>query len=224
MPIANVRGVSLNYEILGDRGPAMALTPGGRNPIANVRPYAEQMAAQGYRESQLDQSRRSQAGAIGIMQLLPATAADPKVGIADITEAEANVHAGVRYLNFLRTHYFDDPAIDRLNQTLLALAAYNAGPARTRGLREMAAAEGLDPNRWFNNVEVVIGEQIGMETTTYVRNIYKYYVAYRLIADARAAADSARQQVNPGGITPTTRNERPLSVMFSLMICRLPPN
>jgi pimeloyl-ACP methyl ester carboxylesterase len=49
MPIANVRGVSLNYEVLGDRGPAMALTPGGRNPIANIRPYAEKVAAKGYR-------------------------------------------------------------------------------------------------------------------------------------------------------------------------------
>jgi membrane-bound lytic murein transglycosylase MltF len=152
------------------------------------------IAAQGYQESQLDQSRRSQAGAIGIMQLLPATAADPKVGIADITEAEANVHAGVRYLNFLRTHYFDDPAIDRLNQTLLALAAYNAGPARTRGLREMAAAEGLDPNRWFNNVEVIAAREIGRETVQYVANIYKYYLTYRMAIEKLAARSEARRK------------------------------
>jgi hypothetical protein len=56
---------------------------------------------------------------------------------------------------------------------------------------------GLDPDKWFNNVEIVIAERIGVETTTYVRNIYKYYVAYRLMLDAQNAAEKARQEVAP---------------------------
>ncbi|MEZ5866714.1 MAG: lytic transglycosylase F [Geminicoccaceae bacterium] len=44
------------------------------------------LAAQGYQESRIDQSLRSPAGAIGVMQILPSTAADPNVGIDDITE------------------------------------------------------------------------------------------------------------------------------------------
>lgn len=141
------------------------------------------LAAQGYQESRLDQSVRSSAGAIGIMQLLPSTASDPNVAIPDIENAEANIHAGTKYLDFLRQRYFDDPELDAFNRALLSFAAYNAGPARVRGLRRRAAEAGLDPNRWFNNVELIAAKEIGMETVQYVSNIYKYYLAYRLISD-----------------------------------------
>jgi membrane-bound lytic murein transglycosylase MltF len=138
------------------------------------------VAAQGYQESRLDQSARSAAGAIGIMQLLPSTAADPNVGIPDISRAESNVHAGVRYMNFIRGRYFNDPQIDHYNQTLFALAAYNAGPARIVRLRQKAAEQGYDPNLWFGNVEVVVAREVGSEPVRYVSNIIKYYVAYRM--------------------------------------------
>ncbi len=138
------------------------------------------VAAQGYQESRLDQKAKSSAGAIGIMQLLPSTAADPNVGISDISTAESNIHAGVKYLDFIRKRYFSDPTMDLQNQTLFALAAYNAGPARVRGLRAKAADMGLDPNIWFSNVEVVAAKEIGRETVQYVANIYKYYLAYSL--------------------------------------------
>jgi len=141
------------------------------------------LAAQGYQESRLDQSVRSSAGAIGIMQLLSSTASDPNVAIPDIENAEANIHAGTKYLDFLRQRYFDDPELDAFNRALLSLAAYNAGPARVRGLRRKAAEAGLDPNRWFNNVELIAAKEIGRETVQYVSNIYKYYLAYRLIRD-----------------------------------------
>ncbi len=85
------------------------------------------LIAQGYQESQLDQSTRSRVGAIGIMQVMPSTAKDPVVGIPDISKLEANVHAGIKYLRFLRDRYFSDPAISPINQVFLALAAYNAG-------------------------------------------------------------------------------------------------
>lgn len=138
------------------------------------------VAAQGYQESRLDQSARSRAGAIGIMQLLPSTAADSNVGISDISKVEPNIHAGVRYLDFIRGRYFSDPEMDRFNQTLFAFAAYNAGPARVRNLRDKAAKQGYNPNVWFDNVEVIAAKEIGHETVQYVANILKYYIAYRL--------------------------------------------
>lgn len=143
------------------------------------------LIAQGYQESQLDQSRRSPAGAMGIMQLKPATAADRNVGIPDIRTAENNIHAGAKYMRFLADRYFSDPGIDALDQGLLTLAAYNAGPARVAKLRAKAAAAGLDPDVWFHNVEVIAARDIGRETVDYVGNIYKYYVAYKIIAAQR---------------------------------------
>ena len=141
------------------------------------------VAAQGYQESRLDQSARSQVGAVGVMQILPSTAADPSVGIPDIEVLENNIHAGVKYLRFMRDSYFADEGLDSLNGALLSFAAYNGGPNRIARLRLEAAEIGLDPNLWFDNVELVVSKRIGRETVQYVSNIYKYYVAYRLIAD-----------------------------------------
>jgi membrane-bound lytic murein transglycosylase MltF len=132
-------------------------------------------AAQGYQESRFDQSLISPAGAVGIMQLLPSTAADPVVGIPDIGEEEQNIHAGIKYKNILLERYFDEPELDPLNQRLFALAAYNAGPRRIRQYRDRAEEMGLDRNRWVRNVELVSNR----ETRTYVANIFKYYIVYR---------------------------------------------
>jgi membrane-bound lytic murein transglycosylase MltF len=144
------------------------------------------VTAQGYQESRLRQETKSAVGAVGIMQLLPSTAADPVVGIPDISEVEDNIHAGVKYLDFLRSQNFNDPAVDRVNQTLFTLASYNAGPARVKSLRKMAAEEGYDPNRWFDNVEIIAAREIGRETVQYVANILKYYTAYHLVLGERA--------------------------------------
>jgi membrane-bound lytic murein transglycosylase MltF len=149
--------------------------------------------AQGYQESRLNQSARSRAGAIGIMQLLPSTAADPNVGMPDISDKDSNIHAGIRYLDFIRNRYFNDPAINEVNQTLFAFAAYNAGPARISGLRKKAGQQGLDPNIWFSNVEVVAAKEIGRETVQYVANIYKYYISYRMITIQQNTRDAARR-------------------------------
>jgi membrane-bound lytic murein transglycosylase MltF len=152
------------------------------------------VAAQGYQESRLDQSAKSAAGAIGIMQLLPSTAADSNVGIPDITTAEANIHAGIKYLNFIRDRYFSDPEMDNFNRTMFAFAAYNAGPARIRKLRTKAAEQGYDPNLWFDNVEVMAAKDIGRETVQYVSNILKYYVAYSLSTKKQLERDQARNK------------------------------
>jgi membrane-bound lytic murein transglycosylase MltF len=149
------------------------------------------VAAQGYQESGHDQSVVSRAGAIGVMQLLPSTAADKSVGIPDISTIENNIHAGTKYLRYIIRHYFDDPAIDELNRTLFAFASYNAGPNRIRRLRDKAASQGFDPNVWFRNVEVVVANEIGREPVTYVNNIFKYYTVYNLLAEQ----DAIRQKL-----------------------------
>jgi|HubBroStandDraft_6_1064221.scaffolds.fasta_scaffold00151_31 membrane-bound lytic murein transglycosylase MltF len=153
------------------------------------------LAAQGYQESQLNQNAKSQVGAIGVMQLMPATGDQMKVG--DIHLTEANIHAGVKYMDQLMNTYFGDVHFSEGNRPLFAFAAYNSGPGNVAKARKEAEKRGLDPNKWFNNVELVIAERIGTETTTYVRNIYKYYVAYKLTLDAETEAEKARLQVAP---------------------------
>ena len=157
------------------------------------RKYAERygldtslLVAQAYQESKLDHSRRSPAGAIGIMQMLPSTARDKNVGIPDITGLENNIHAGAKYLSWIIDRYYDDPDMSRMQRELFALASYNAGPARIARLRKEAAERGLDPNRWFDNVEVIAAKRIGRETVQYVANVYKYYLATRKKAREKA--------------------------------------
>ena len=154
------------------------------------------LAAQGFQESQLNQAARSHVGAIGIMQLMPATGKEMRVG--SITATESNIHAGAKYMNTLMTKYFPDAHFSTNDRSLFAFASYNAGPANIAKMRALAAQGGLDPNLWFNNVEIVVAEKIGMETTTYVRNIYKYYAAYKLITDAQAARNKAMQSMPKG--------------------------
>ena len=137
------------------------------------------MAAQGYQESRLDQRAKSPVGAIGVMQLMPETGKEQKVG--DVRKIDPNVHAGVKYMRFIRDSFFENEPMDDLNKGLFTFAAYNAGPGRVRQLRQEAGQRGLNPNLWFGNVERVASERIGRETVTYVSNIYKYYVAYKLL-------------------------------------------
>jgi len=148
------------------------------------------LAAQAYQESELDHSKESPAGAVGIMQIKPSTAADRNVGIDDISSPADNIRAGARYMRFLMDRYFSEPEMGEVQQWLFALAAYNAGPARIQRLRNLAAAEGHDPNLWLDNVELIAARKIGRETVRYVRNVFKYYVAYRLAWEDRALRQS----------------------------------
>ena len=151
------------------------------------------MMAQGYQESQLNQDARSQVGAIGVMQLMPATGQAMDVG--NIHEMEANIHAGVKYIRFMEDRYYAGAPMTPLNKGLFAFASYNAGPARVEELRRIAKARGLDPNVWFNNVELVAAATIGRQTVQYVANIYKYYVAYTLLAEDEAATKKTLEQL-----------------------------
>jgi membrane-bound lytic murein transglycosylase MltF len=117
--------------------------------------------------------------------------------VGDINIVESNIHAGVKYMDMLMTRYFPDAHFSEGNRPLFAFASYNCGPGNVSRLRKEAARRGLDPDKWFNNVELVVAEKIGAETTTYVRNIYKYYVAYKLTLEMRETQLKARAAVSP---------------------------
>ena len=133
-----------------------------------------------YQESQLEQNRRGPGGAVGIMQVLPNDAAAPPINIPNVNTAPNNILAGVRMLHQIKEQYFNDPNIDPVNKTLLVFASYNAGPNRIAELRKRARQQGLDPNKWFENVELIVAREIGETAVTYVGNVYKYYIAYKL--------------------------------------------
>jgi membrane-bound lytic murein transglycosylase MltF len=154
------------------------------------------MAAQGFQESGLDQDAKSHVGAIGVMQVMPETGKDLKVG--DIKQVEPNIHAGVKYFRFMMDNFYKDEPMDDLNKALMTLASYNAGPGRMRSLRAETKRRGLDPNVWFGNVENVVSERVGRETVTYVSNIYKYWVAYRLVMQHGLNRDKAKEAVKGG--------------------------
>lgn len=174
-----------------------------QNTIGLFRKYGEQynfdpllLAAQGFQESGLDQSARSSAGAVGVMQLLPATGKSMKVG--DIYRIEPNIHAGVKYLRHIADTWLKDPKIDNYNRTLLSFAAYNAGPGNLRRARELAKRKNMNPDIWFQNVEYAMGEVIGVEPVRYVANISKYYLAYKSVELQQQQREEAKRQVGEG--------------------------
>ncbi len=153
------------------------------------------IAAIAFQESRLDPEARSPRGAVGLMQVLPSTAAS--VGIDDPGPVDNNIAAGVRYLAHLRDDVFDDPELDDQVREQFMLAAYNAGPTRVRQLRAMTADElGLDPDRWFFNVERAAQARIGNETVRYVTNVNKYWLAYQLGEAILQEREAQRGAVN----------------------------
>jgi membrane-bound lytic murein transglycosylase MltF len=149
------------------------------------------MMAQGFQESGLDQNVKSPVGAIGVMQVMPETG--KKLAVGDVRKVEANIHAGVKYIRLMMNTYFENQPMDRFNKAVFTFAAYNAGPNRIRQLQREASKRGLDSNIWFDNVERIASERIGRETVTYVRNIYKYYIAYVLVMDDTEQRSRPRQ-------------------------------
>jgi len=151
------------------------------------------IAAQAYQESGLDQGVRSPVGAIGVMQVMPTTARSREVNIPDIEKVDRNIHAGVKYMRFMMDEYFKDAPMDQVNKGLFAFACYNAGPNRIARLQREAAAAGLDPNKWFHNVEIIVAKRVGRETVTYVSNIYKYYLAFKLVQERTGQRQQAKE-------------------------------
>jgi membrane-bound lytic murein transglycosylase MltF len=133
---------------------------------------------------------------VGLMQIKPSTAAGAPIGITGVDrDPDRNVHAGTAYLRYLADTYVSDPAIDPVNRTLMSFAAYNAGPGALRKFRAFAQRTGLDPNVWFNNVEVGAAKVSGLTPVQYVSNIYKYYISYRLAVQRLEASGKAREDM-----------------------------
>jgi membrane-bound lytic murein transglycosylase MltF len=154
------------------------------------------IAAQAYQESMLNQDRVSPRGAVGVMQVIPKYAAADPINVPDVRDPQNNIHAGTKMLAQIGKTYFNDPGISPVDKTLLTFAAYNAGPNRIVRLRKVAKDQGLDPNKWFGNVELVAAKDIGQETVRYVSNIFKYYVAYKLTVEQLQRTQAAKQQLN----------------------------
>jgi membrane-bound lytic murein transglycosylase MltF len=123
------------------------------------------------------------------MQVMPKLAAGNPINVRNVHNADGNIHAGVKMMRNIADTYFNDPGIDPLDKTLFSFASYNAGPNRIVRLRKKAQEDGLDPNKWFGNVELEVAKDVGQETITYVDNIYKYYVAYKLATEEQLNKD-----------------------------------
>ncbi|XNS78774.1 transglycosylase SLT domain-containing protein [Vibrio cyclitrophicus] len=153
------------------------------------------MSAQGFQESGLDQSRVSHRGAVGIMQVLPSTARDKNVNIKNIHKVDNNIHAGVKYMRFIKDRYFNDPAITADNQIYFTLASYNAGPAKIRRMRTLAKEKGYNPNIWFKNVEIITRKYVSKEPVIYVANINRYFVIYKQLKVINTIRDNSKTKV-----------------------------
>jgi membrane-bound lytic murein transglycosylase MltF len=151
------------------------------------------LLAIGFQESRLDQSHVSPMGAVGLMQVMPATGREMDVG--NIRLPGPNVHAGVRYLRRVMDQYFNEPQLTPLNRMMFTFAAYNAGPGRINRLRDEASRLGFNRNEWFGNVELVVADRVGLEPVHYVRNILKYYVAYTGVNEVVMERARAKRQL-----------------------------
>jgi membrane-bound lytic murein transglycosylase MltF len=167
------------------------LTKNQKKRLARVRMFMKKYASEygfdwklilavGYQESKLNNRKHSSAGAVGIMQVRPTTAADKNSAVGDVHTLKNNIHAGVKYLAFLRDHYYSEPDLTEKDRVRFTLAAYNAGPSKIREARALASRMGLDPNKWFRNVEIAALKAIGQEPVHYVSNINKFYVIFSL--------------------------------------------
>ncbi|MGD8232491.1 transglycosylase SLT domain-containing protein [Vibrio sp. TRT 1302] len=181
------------------------LNPNHINKLESLSPifdiYSERyrfdslmISAQGFQESGLDQSKVSHKGAVGVMQVLPSTAKDPNVNIPDIYQVDNNIHAGVKYMRFIKDRYFNDDNILPDDQVYFTLAAYNAGPANIRKMRRLAEQNGYDPNKWFRNVEIMARRNIGREPVHYVSNINRYFVIYKQLKSLKQLREQQASQ------------------------------
>jgi len=150
------------------------------------------IAAQAFQESRLDPTTVSPAGAVGLMQLLPSTAAD--MGVTELRDPERSLYAGIKYMDWLRRTQFDEPQLSAEAQLDFCLAAYNAGATRVRRWRAAAPGRGLDPDLWFGNVELLALEDVGIEPVHYVGNINKYYILFAMSLDSIELSKRAREQ------------------------------
>jgi membrane-bound lytic murein transglycosylase MltF len=153
------------------------------------------LAAQAYQESRLNQSLRSRAGAVGVMQIKPSTAAQSPINIYNVYKLDGNIEAGAKFMRFIETQYFESGLTDVVVESLFATASYNAGPEKIQTLRKKASEHGHNPNLWFNNVEIIASVEIGRQTVDYVRNIYTYYLTYKMVIERQTKSTEVKEKI-----------------------------
>jgi membrane-bound lytic murein transglycosylase MltF len=167
----------------------VGLTAESFDQLSQLRPYFELyadfydldwllVAAVAFQESRFRNSLTSARDAIGIMQIRPSTAAAPQIAIDNIRDLEQNIHAGTKYLAYLKQQVFTGPDYTPEESLNFALAAYNAGQTRIRQLQREAEQAGLDPFVWFYNVEQVARRRIGHETVNYVLSVQRHRTTF----------------------------------------------
>ena len=143
------------------------------------------VAALAYQESRFDPAAHNRWGATGLMQIKPSTAREPYIDIPRVKGPEYtsnNVKAGLKYLTWIKKRYFSTEGDMReRDQIRMSLAAYNAGPRTIINARRRARKLGLDPNRWFRNVELALLDMHKTEPVKYVSEINQRYLAYVLL-------------------------------------------
>ena len=149
------------------------------------------MAAQCYQESCFDANARSWAGACGLMQIMPSTAAHLGLPMSMVHDAESNVAAAAKYMAELQGHFSDvgDPS----QRVLFALAAYNGGFHHIRDAMALTRKFGGNPYNWgsvkefvfrlsqsayYSDPVVKYGYMRGTETVDYVDRIRARWSEY----------------------------------------------
>lgn len=107
------------------------------------------MASLAYQESRFDPSARSWVGAVGLFQVMPATGKE--LGFDNLVDPEQSTHAGIKYIYRLIERF--EPTLAFRQRVRFALASYNAGYGHVQDARRLAAELGMNPDRWFGNVE-----------------------------------------------------------------------
>ncbi|MEA2094926.1 MAG: lytic transglycosylase domain-containing protein, partial [Pseudomonadota bacterium] len=143
--------------------------------VARVNHYAENshldpghVFAVIRQESAFNQGARSPAGAMGLMQLMPATGKItakkhhiPYSGTRSLFDADKNIHLGTTYLRQVMDRYGNNP--------VLATASYNAGPHRVQ--RWLPEDNTQDATIWVANIPYT-------ETRNYVQRVLAYATIY----------------------------------------------
>jgi membrane-bound lytic murein transglycosylase F len=144
-----------------------------------------------YQESRFNPNAKSWVGAIGLMQIMPATAKE--LGIVNSNDPRQNIEGGIKYLNILFNKF--SSVKDTTQRQKLTMASYNCGYYHILDARNLAEKRGLDKNKWDNNVENMIldlshkkhftdpiinyGYVRGIEPYNYVSQIFKRYNHYK---------------------------------------------
>ena len=154
------------------------------------------LASQMFQESRFKPRARSWAGAMGLLQLMPATARE--VGVQDPYDPRDNVAGAVRYLDWLNDTYWEDEIPDVQERTKFILASYNAGSGHVFDAQRLTEKNGGDPKKWadvafwllqkskpevYNDPVVKYGYARGLEPVTYVSRILGRYTHYSQFVD-----------------------------------------